>query len=154
MTSNTTPSGECSASSSASGNEPYKAFDGNDSTYWYASTVQGLLQGIKCVIYDFGSNVKIYACHAHLTSYTDTNRIDTVKILGSTTSNESDYVTLKEESLTVNGSSSGAEIGIFKYLLSKVGNYRYYAYGGINQASTTPPFERVNTLQFYGRADV
>lgn len=154
MTDNTHPSGVCSATSYASGNEPYKAFDGNDSTYWYAGTTQGLLQGIKCVIYDFGSNVKIYACHAHLTSYSDTNRTDTVKVLGSTTSTESDYVTLKEESLTVNGIASGAEIGTFKYLLSNVGNYRYYAYGGISQASTTPPFERIQTLQFYGRQDV
>lgn len=154
MTDNTHPSGVCSATSYASGNEPYKAFDGNDSTFWYAGTTQGLLQGIKCVIYDFGSNVKIYACHAHLTSYSDTNRTDTVKVLGSTTSTESDYVTLKEESLTVNGIASGDEIGTFKYLLSNVGNYRYYAYGGISQASTTPPFERIQTLQFYGRQDV
>lgn len=38
MTSNTTPSGECSASSNGSAYQPYKAFDNNDSTFWAATS--------------------------------------------------------------------------------------------------------------------
>ena len=38
MTSNTTPSGECSASSSYSGTYPYNAFDNNTSTHWSANS--------------------------------------------------------------------------------------------------------------------
>ena len=38
MTSNTEPSGECSASSNGSAYPPYKAFDKDDSTFWAATS--------------------------------------------------------------------------------------------------------------------
>ena len=57
MTSDTTPSGECIASSDETGNEPYKAFDNDNSTFWNAGVT--FAANTHWVGYKFSSPTKI-----------------------------------------------------------------------------------------------
>ena len=139
MTSNTTPSGVVSASSeSTSGYEGYKAFDGNDSTYWIGgNSTTGNYQWLK---YDFGRNVTIYSNYIKVR----TNDIK-AKIQGSNdNSNWTDINSLKTYS---------AETGTSDVATSPA-SYRYYrVYGYVNTSQSGKAFT-LYTAQFYGRADV
>ena len=58
MTSNTTPSGECSATDYVGSQYPYLAFDGNDSTYWLSASTSPSSTN-KYLTYQFPDKVKV-----------------------------------------------------------------------------------------------
>ena len=135
MTSDTTPSGVCSASTIWSGYDAYKAFDGNDSTCWHtaASTTSGWLQ------YKFTSAVKILMAKG----YDDQSRFTSYKFEGSV--DGSTWFDLTETFTTPIGS------GEKKFRFTKnVDNYLYYRLT-VNTATTQPS---ICELKFYGREDV
>lgn len=63
MTSDTTPSGECSANYTYSGSHPYFAFDGNESTQWASNTTPDNNTYLQ---YDFGEQKTIYRIYAYV----------------------------------------------------------------------------------------
>ena len=73
MTSNTTPSGIASATASGVDHEPYKAFDGNTSTYWNAGS------GLGTVYYEFIETINL--CCFSYKGYANNNTANGVSIV-------------------------------------------------------------------------
>ena len=134
MTSNTTPSGVVSASSqSSSGYEAYKAFDGDDATYWVggASTI-GNYQWIK---YDFGQAVTVERFCIKVRS-----NIIKAKIQGS--NDDSTWVDLT----TLNTYTTETKITGY---ITNPASYRYYRVYGYVDTSESGKAVALYTVQFY-----
>lgn len=138
MTSDTTPSGTCSATSYETTNLPYKAFDKNNTTYWRANTSG--TSNLGSITYKFPSAVKIRivkhlgwasAISEYKVSYSDTGS----SWQDATSSN---YVT-KTDMLSI---TSFADKGAHLY-------WRVTHVSSVS-TSTAAAYE----IQFYGREDV
>ena len=140
MTSDNTPSGECSSSSVYSASYPaWKAFDGDDNTFFImGSQVIG-----DYIRYKFARAVKLFYAKYH--SNIKKRSSITYKIQGS--NNASDWVDLK----TI-VSTSSVNYDWFDDIFDVVGTYLYCQI----TISAIVSGESINfsTLQFYGRADV
>lgn len=104
MTSNTAPSGTCSASSSYSGTYPYYAFDGNNTTRWI-SNVGGVGSG-DYIGYDFGTTKKINKIDIDFRCSNDAETTENYKI---TTNNGG---TVLKDNLSVTMTSTSAHYPI------------------------------------------
>ena len=92
MTSNTTPSGKASASSSHSSNPAYYLFDGDSSTTWRVSTsVTVGSSGSGYAQYDFNNPVLVKSVYMEHVEASCTTKIE---VSGS--NNGSDFVTIKD----------------------------------------------------------
>ena len=139
MTSNTTPSGVVSASSeSESGYGAYKAFDGNDATYWIGgASSTGNYQWIK---YDFGQAVTVERVCIKVRS-----NIIKAKIQGS--NDDSTWVDLT----TLNTYTTETKITDY---ITNPASYRYYrVYGYVDTSESGKAFA-LYTVQFYRNKQV
>ena len=139
MTSNTTPSGECFGSSyKDSSSDYYKAFDGDNSTYWTCATADRS-PTYSYIGYSFITTIKI--CKIFIKSRNDINM--EFKFEGS-----NDKTTWVEIAPNAQLPASGEET----IILTSPANYQHFrAYG---RALISNRDSDVYTLQFYGRADV
>lgn len=138
MTSATAPSGEVFSSGTTSGNDAWKAFDGNDTTIAAVSTGENGYIGYK-----FTNAVKV--CKVYFKDGTN-KRLKTYKIQGSNTGNN-DWNDITE-ALTIPSSFIVSE---------SFSNNTAYQYIRILQLTTQTAGAlnmTYNTIQFYGRADV
>lgn len=138
MTSNTTPSGECSASSILNDSTPaWKAFDGDDSTLWHSAS--GMPQWLK---YDFGSQKKIYFVKWY--NYSQSGGPIASKIQGSNDdSTWTDLVSLPATTTAYTWANG---------VITEASAYRYYRFYVTETSYLTYTFAAI--LQFYGREDV
>lgn len=141
MTSNTAPYGTASGSSIVSGSDYFKAFDGDDTSYWYANATENP----KYLQYRF----------------TNPTNITRVKFVFN-------QLTTMPKSGTLKGSNDGTNfttIGTFDFTSEQVGTsiirdftnsgnyYLYYrAEFGADRMSGSARDIQVKTLQFYGRS--
>lgn len=135
MTSNTTPSGVASASSTYSGYDPYKAFDGNNATAWATSASARPGDWIRYQFADDG--IVANRVYVNLSSY-GTSTI--VKLQGS--NDGSNWTDLTD--INVNASSF-EKVDVFANT-TKYKYYRLYTYSGSASYSAN-----VSTLQVNGR---
>ena len=151
MTSNTTPSGVCSADLSYEG-QPYYAFDGNDNTRWYGygSAVSGwMYHGVQ---YDFGYPVKVYKISVTLSPSGASTITHATSIYGS--ADNVSFTKVKDfPEWTGTGLSDKAT------LVETVPNasaYRYFRCYSVRTNPVNPqnPSAYLYGVQFYGRADV
>lgn len=132
MTSNTTPSGTVSASTYLI--EPYKAFDGNDSSYWVSNG--GVPQYIE---YDFGHDVLI--AKMKYLGYATNNTLNGYEITGFDSDNI-DYLLISGNMQNVGTMQS---VNIF----TNSAKYRKYRLKATSMYSGQQP--NAKTIQFYGR---
>lgn len=139
MTSNTTPSGECFASSSYSGMQPYYAFDGQSSTKWYSNTTQSQ----SFIGYKFSEIKKIV--YAKLQEATSSSSDIPDKLIVEGSNDGTNYTQIGEFAFGTIPTDN-----IYKMPFSTFANYQYY-----RVKCTTNIYRFYTTeLQFYGRADV
>lgn len=138
MTSNTTPSGECSASSTRSGYEPYKAFDGDNSSGWEANNSTTTAS----VRYHFTKSVKVKKYSVYPIGV-PSGRIVTSRLIGSNDGSTWTDIETADHALT-NG----------QYNNFVISNNPDYAYYGIKATESNSSSVHVNEIQFYGREDV
>lgn len=128
MTSDTTPSGTCSADRTNSGSAAYRAFDGDASTYWTAG------QSVEHYIrYAFTSAVKCYVAKVTTPAYTQTFSI------------RGDGTDTLHSSVTQ--SASTTEVYVLNTNQS-YSSYELYITASGNGWCT------IHEIQFYGREDV
>lgn len=145
MTSNTTPSGVCSASTSDVQNPAYLAFDGNDSTLWSATAVTN-----QTLAYEFVDNVCIVKFRL-IPSYTGSvGRVKNYKIQASNDNFGSDVATL------YTGVANNADYSSNPIIqtISNNSQYRNYRILVVDEYGTSSQYIRISTLQFYGRKDI
>lgn len=147
MTSNTTPSGVCSASYANTGQEAYKAFDNNSSTLWgsYGTSNPNVNQWVG---YEYTTATVIRAFE--LVALYDTNlRVKNFKIQGSNDGFSSDVHDLYTGATESDSSSSAKVRGFFDNSTA----YKYYRLYVIdNWSSNTSIAIAIISLQFYGHA--
>ena len=133
MTSNTTPEGECFASSSGGGTVPWSAFDGDTSTVW--GTAASVSTG--SIGYKFTSPVAIYKVRIYAVGRT----FSTLKVQGSDDGNTyQDIKTFTNETQTANT--------WYDYLTDSDGTeYDYWQLNGQTTTNSVGFYE----VQFYGR---
>lgn len=144
MTSATTPSGVVSASSTQSGFDAYKAFDGSVSTSWISS--QG--SGSRYVQYQFPNSVNIN-CVKYLI-----NNIYGTKLAVNVTISASDNGTDWNELLTENETSTSIQEWQSHPIQSNT-PYKYYRLtlsGATYRTNDNYYYGNCIELQFYGRA--
>jgi hypothetical protein len=143
MTSNNTPSGLCFGVAPATGNEAYKAFDGNDSTEFISNA--GSTSGD--IGYTFPSKAKIYMCKMLTNTNSEYSPTYTYKLQSS----DDNFTTINDITgeFTVTYNASRTPVSTIKVFASAVENFSFRLF-----KVTTSYRIRVNTLQFYGRADV
>jgi hypothetical protein len=135
MTSNTTPSGEASATSSATSRPPYYAFDGDDTTLWNSNAT-----GTTAVRYKFATKVKVYKT---VVMATNTSGITTSAIKAS--NDNSTYT-----AITASKTSSDYVTTYVTFISDRnIAEYFYYEFEATRTNNNTVYF-----LQFYGREDV
>lgn len=147
MTSNTTPSGVCSASYANTGQEAYKAFDNNSSTLWgsYGTSNPNVNQWVG---YEYTTATVIRAFEFD-TLYDTNLRVKNFKIQGSNDGFSSDIHDLYTGATESDSSASAKVIGFFDNSTA----YKYYRLYVIdNWSSNTNIAIAVISLQFYGRA--
>lgn len=141
MTSNTTPSGTCSANISPSGFEPYKAFDKDTSTRWASSSGNG-----SWLEYDFGATKTVKAFSVYpLYHSSNTLLLKSYKIQGSNDNFSSDINDLYEETL------SNTNVGVVQRNFTNAVNYRYYRLLATSNSYYTSGDIGILELQFYDR---
>lgn len=146
MTSNTTPSGVVSASNYDSGYEPYKAFDGNNNTFWYYSLASGSSISAS-ITYDFGSDTKIYKAYIKAERATGVDKNYTFRVQGS--ADGVNYSNLTEDTTIVLGATDiSKEVQI---IIPTPSMYRYYR---VLASSNFKAIAVIRTVQFYGRLDL
>jgi len=131
MTANTAPYGTANASSNYTGQEPYKAFDGNDSTSW----VPNVGQGVNAILYWHPTNP---TCAKRIKYRSDNGRPTSIEIQGY--NDEGAYTRL--------GLFSPSGTGIQYFDLD---NNNYYLHYCLIIRATSEDLPHVNILQFYGR---
>ena len=140
MTSNTTPSGVCAASETYTGYDPYKAFDGNNYTAWYANTNSATNQWIS---YDFGSDVTVAKIRVRPEYPSNQSRLKNINIQYS------------DDNLTWSGSNNFVVPNANQdndFILADIGSHRYWRMYVADNYTTYNI--GCATLQFYGRIDV
>lgn len=137
MTSNTTPSGICDASSVYNDSYPaWKAFDGNISTFWNPADSDAY--GSAYIGYTFIAPVVV----RKFDFFVNSNRVTSVKVVGSNDSFTTE--TIIEDDISVDSA-------VFSYNLTNDDAYTSYKVvlkAGNLQVSAN----EVNTVQFYGRS--
>lgn len=144
MTSNTTPSGECSASSIyGTGYEAYKAFTGNNNDEWAASSSSTP----AWIQYKFAEPT----CVSRFSFYQGTSgghvKISTFKIQGSNTGNSDDWTDLYSATAPDNTSQRNVS-GYFDNATSYY-YYRLYITGLYVSSNVS-----LSALQFYRKSDL
>lgn len=137
MTSATTPSGTVSASTYQSSCEPYKAFDGNDSSYWASNG--SVPQYIE---YDFGHDVLI--AKMEYLGYATGNTINGYEVTGF----DSDNI----DHLLISGNMQNVGTMQSVNIFTNSAKYRKYRLKATSTYGNTNP--NAKTIQFYGREDV
>ena len=136
MTSNTTPSGVCSASTEPTTGKAYMAFDNNSATMWYAGSGLTLPQYVQ---YAFPSKVKIYG--VDITPYYSNQAF----LKDFTITNEDNTTLLSETMPNSNAKQS--------YLFTTVEDSSTYRLNGLNNYANNSDIE-VSEILLLGRADV
>lgn len=136
MTSNTTPSGEASGSGVYSGNDYYKAFDGDDSTYWYTTATSGNVN------YEFPNSTTVTGAYIKWTSAASTD-FNSMIIKGYDTSTSS-WVDLGSVSDT-----HASTAGTFEATVTFSSPANYSKYGLFGTTVSGHYLGQVITLQFY-----
>ena len=149
MTSNTTPSGECIASSNASNQEKYKAFDDDTSTQWSANNVN--YDGSNYIGYNFGSTKKVAKAiftPRYLPNYTPAV-VASVKYQGSNDgTNWTDVSSAVSIQITTLDTQTPVET------LFNNANYQYYRAVFLSRISgNTEVYPTCAELQFYENAE-
>ena len=147
MTSDSAPSGSCSASSVRSGYNAYKAFDGDDSTPWQSND-NNVTSG-EYVAYTFDSAVKVVGARINVLNLLSSSVTETLEIDKKSTSSGSWNVLKDNIEASLNASSSKTINVSITNTDTAVKFYRLY----LKSATTNVRFA-INTLQLYGRADV
>ena len=151
MTSDTTPSGVCSASSPSSGHAAYKSFDGDTATNWALSYARSGQQTLNAYCgYDFGTAVTALSARLITANYSGTSVTNLVyKIQGS--NNNSDWEDLA--SRTISTLTYGT---VYNEIFSATATYRYFRYliVSVNCGSTSHYPGYMAEIQFYGREDI
>lgn len=161
MTSNTTPSGAVITRSGVRDNEEsWKAFDGNDNTYWLSQAVtpaQGLSGAwIQC---EFETPIKIKKLYASigLSTTTSAEPYFACKLLASNVDNDWNNATvLYDETVNSTNALDKTSRGIASSALNNDNAYKYlrlHVYRTYTSLVYTVNFYDWTT-QFYGRADV
>ena len=150
MTGDTSPSGECIAKTSVSGQQRYKAFDNDLTTTWSATTAT--YDGTEYIGYGYTSAKKIYVAHfipRYLTGYTEV--VAEIKYQGSNDkSNWTDISSTEEIQITTTSTQTPHNTE-----LTTGTNYQYYRALYMSRVSgATTVYPTVAELQFYGREDV
>ena len=148
MTSNTTPSGECSASSFyGSTTEPWKAFDGQDTSKWQAQTTS-YPQWLQ---YEFDDAVKVeFVKFVGMVSGSG-NGHSMVKEFYFQGSN--DNFTNDSHDLVHDTVADSTSARTFTYNFVNETSYKYYRLYFVSTYATGNYFSTKN-VQFYGRDDV
>ena len=134
MTSNTAPSGVCSASAAVAGYEAYKAFDNNNSTFWHVNTTTFTGNWIQ---YQFATACKLHLVDISITAIQDGQ---TWKLQGS-----NDGVTFTDiKEVTI--------VRPIKVVVDNSTAYTHYRWYCVNGTSTNTL--TITTMQMYGREDV
>ena len=147
MTEDTTPSGECIAKTSVSGQQKYKAFDNDLTTTWSATTTT--FNGTEYIGYGFTSANKICVAHfipRYLTGYEQV--VAEIKYQGSNDNlNWTDISTTEQIQITTTSTQTPHNTE-----LTTVTNYQYYRALYMSRVSgATIVYPTVAELQFYGR---
>ena len=141
MTSNTTPSGECNATSEASATyAAWRAFDGNSTSMWSGGEHSSFY-----LRYTFTNPIKVY-CAKHIWFYSTVPSIS-YKIQG-LNSGVVEYESENKTSLVVSPNENTVYISNPSVCESWQIYVSSIAYGGYTDGG------RINKLQFYGRADI
>jgi len=138
MTSDTTPSGVCSADTFQTNYNPYKAFS-SSSGYWWVNTTNYVGHWIQ---YKFPSAVKINRIDLPSASSIDTNAV--WELRGS--NDGSNFTTIP------NSSGSYRSSNYKKYFVNTTA-YKYYRFYCTSATGMTVSLT-ISRLQFYGRKDV
>jgi hypothetical protein len=150
MTSDTTPSGNCIANSYRSDRQPYKAFDGSNTTIYTSS--DGELIGSFYLAYKFPSAVKVRKVRIYADSYSASSYFDNAVYGGNSLSNLT-----KLSSDMRNQAASGSPKWLEDSFVN-INAYTYYAIKitGSNETTSNGSnwYNGIYTLQFYGREDV
>ena len=142
MTSNTTPSGTCSASSYyGSGYEAYKAFDGNDSTKWAASSGAN-----ESITYEFPSAVRIDKVYIKADVYSNTIRLKNFEIRSS---NDSNFATYNTE---YQGTIPSDTSGVLSVDISNPHSAKYWRLYCVDMYTGSADTISIDTLQFLSDA--
>lgn len=138
MTSNTTPSGEVSAKDYNSGNLPYYAFDGKNTSpyYWRASSNPSWIK------YDFGKTAKFYLVGVM-------NQSGSGRSFSATVSGSLDNSTFN----TMSDSFSCPDNGVWQYAHLDGSSCRYLRLD-TDATGASYPQALVQEMNFYGREDV
>lgn len=145
MTSNTTPSGECFASTSYGTNfDAYRAFDNDITSGWNCAQSEYDQTNKAYVGYDFSSKLQVYKVYYWTGEYNKTPTSSEWRVIAS-----NDKTTWTEISSTQSVNNT-------TLIIQRSQKYRYYALRGSDYivAQTNLRYAYVNTLQFYGRRDV
>ena len=143
MTSNNTPSGLCFGVTPSTGNEAYKAFDGNGSTEFISNA--GSISGD--IGYTFPSKTKIYMCKMLTNTNSEYSPTYTYKLQSS----DDNFTTINDITgeFTVTYNASRTPVRTTKIFDSAVENFSFRLF------KVTSSYRiRVPELQFYGRKDV
>lgn len=141
MMSNTTPYGECSASSVYNFNEPYKAFDNNESTF-YASNPTGGRQ-YNWITYKFDNLVTITHLAVKPKRYLDSIVYGDAKIL--TSADGTTWTEIGEMQLD---NTDNTQYYTFATPVENVLYVKFYIYD--NNTNPTKWGTGINSLQYYG----
>jgi len=144
MTSATTPSGSVTASNYATGNDPYKAFDGSASTLW--NTQDSTTAVTRTITYAFAGT-----CKAFVTTFEVRNSSDlpyspsSVTVMGS--NDNSNWTTLTTFNISDVSNKS---------IIPTPAAYKYYRCDCVAKlySASNKYMCRAARIQFYGRQDV
>lgn len=143
MTSDTTPSGICSASTSYSGTYPYHAFDNNATTRWISNVSS--TNDNSYIGYDFGSDKKIVMAKIDFRCPNSTSSTLNYKIDAS-----NGNVVIKDNlSITMIGTDTHYPTNIIFGSLAEYSDFRIF-----KKSSNTNLRLSIWDIQFYGREDV
>ena len=147
MTSNTTPEGTCSASSVASSNAAWEAFDGDDTTYW-ESNVQGS-DAKRYVTYDFGYAVIPFSIYIYNgTSHPNYPAWRFTVQVSNDGANFTNIINCSATSVNAETNRTFTQSDTEWVLTPSASGYRYYRYRATNVSGTYRA--RLKTMQIYG----
>lgn len=146
MTSDTTPSGEASASSTVTSSNPYYGFDNNSSTRW-SSNINTTIVG-QYLRYEFDRPVCIKMAKGQYFGSTGGNNI-TLTLAFQGSNNGTDWTNIKSGITIVHNTTQTTDFEAIEN-----NNTLYSQYQIIGTAQTSGVRLTFNELQFYGREDV
>ena len=148
MTGDTTPSGECIANSYRSDRQPYKAFDGSDSSI-YTSQDGELIENFY-LGYVFPSAVKICKVKILASSYNDSYYFDNAVYGGNNISS------LTKLSSDMRNQTSSTQLLEDTFVNANTFTHYVIKITGSNQTTSNGSnwYNGIYTMQFYGRKDI